>query len=87
MTTEAKLWELYKSWDALVKHKEKMGRTILELIAHPDSTPEHLAEALPKYKQIVAQLREHKPVILKALDKGGSWRVHNAYDTVKNTHL
>lgn len=87
MTSEAKLWELYKSWDALVKHKEKMGRTILELIAHPDSTPEHLAEALPRYKDIVGKLREHKPVILKALDKGGSWRMHNAYDTVKNTHI
>jgi len=87
MTSEAKLWELYKSWDALVKHKEKMGRTILELIAHPDSTPEHLAEALPRYKDIVGKLREHKPVILKALNEGGSWRVHNAYAKVQDTKL
>ena len=87
MTSEAKLWELYKSWDALVKHKEKMGRTILELIAHPDSTPEHLAEALPRYKDIVGKLRDHKPVILKELAKGSSWRINNAYSTVKNTHL
>ena len=87
MTSEAKLWALYKSWDALVKHKEKMGRTILELIAHPDSTPEHLAEALPRYKDIVGKLRDHKPVILKGLAKGSSWRINNAYSIVKDTHL
>lgn len=87
MTSDAKLWELYKSWDALVKHKEKMGNTLLELIAHPDSTPEHLAEALPRYKDIVGKLRDHKPVMLQALNKGSSWRLSNAYDTVKNTKL
>lgn len=87
MTSDAKLWELYKSWDALVKHKEKMGNTILELIAHPDSTPEHLAEALPRYKDIVGKLRDHKPVMLQALNKGTSWRLSSAYDTVKNTKL
>lgn len=87
MTSDAKLWELYKSWDALVKHKERMGAKILELIAHPDSTPEHLAEALPRYKDIVGKLRDHKPVILQALNKGASWRLSSAYDTVKNTKL
>lgn len=87
MTSDAKLWELYKSWDALVKHKEKMGNTILELIAHPDSTPEHLAEALPRYKDLVGKLRDHKPVMLQALNKGTSWRLSSAYDTVKNTKL
>lgn len=84
---DAKLWELYKSWDALVKHKEKMGNTILQLIAHPDSTPEHLAETLPRYKELVGKLREHKPTILNALNKGTTWQVSNAYDRVKNTQL
>ena len=87
MTNEAKLWELYKSWQALVDHKAKMGRTILELIAHPEATPQDIERVVPQYRDIVGKLREHKPVILKALDKGTSWRVHNAYDTVKNTHL
>ena len=84
---ETKLFELFKSWQALVEHKDKMGRTILELIAHPDSTPDHLTEALPRYKQIVGQLKEHKPVILNALNKGASWRVSEAYNKVKNTKL
>lgn len=87
MTSEAKLWALYKSWDALVKHKEKMGQTILELVAHPEATPQDIERVVPQYRDIVGKLRAHKPVILKALDKGGSWRVHNAYDNVKNTNL
>ena len=87
MTSEAKLWELYKSWDALVEHKGKMGRTILELIAHPEATPQDIERVVPQYRDIVGKLREHKPVILKALNKGGSWRVRNAYDNVENTKL
>lgn len=68
MTRRQKLEELYRSWKEMVQLKEKMGRTILELAAHPDGTVEHLAEAMPPYKAIVAKLREHKPVIVKALD-------------------
>lgn len=68
MTRRQKLEELYRSWKEMVQLKEKMGRTILELAAHPDGTIEHIAQALPPYKALVAKLRAHKPVIVKALD-------------------
>ena len=68
MTRRDKLEELYRTWRDLVKTKEKMGATMLELLSHPDGTLEHIAEAAPRYKDIVARLRAHKPVIVKALE-------------------
>lgn len=59
--------ELYDSWNALVKHKNHMGEKLLELIAHPDCTPAHLAEAMPRYQATVEMLRKHKPTMLDAL--------------------
>lgn len=85
--TDEKLYALYKSWHALVEHKDKMGRTLLELIAHPDAKEEDIAAAVPKYKDTVGMLREHRPKILEALRKGKSWHVLNAYNEVKNTRL
>lgn len=84
---EEKLLELGNTWLTLVLNKEKMGRTILELVAHPDATPEQLSEALPRYKEVVGNLRKHRPVILEALDKGYSWRVQSLKDKVRNTKL
>lgn len=82
-----KLMELYKSWAALVKHKENMGSKILELIAHPEVSTQDIERWVPAYRNIVAMLREHRPTVLKALQQGTSWQVSNAFDTVKNTHL
>lgn len=59
--------DLYNSWRALVKLKEDMGSKVLELIAHPDSTPEHIAQVMPQYKRVVAMLRDHKPAMVKAM--------------------
>lgn len=59
--------DLYTSWRELVKLKESMGAKILELIAHPDCKPEHLADALPPYKATVEMLRKHKPTVVKAM--------------------
>lgn len=87
MTSEAKLMELYKSWDALLKHKDKMGHTILELIAHPDATQEQIAEVVPRYRDVVGMLRKHRPVIIEALNKGRSMPVRNALDKVRDAHI
>lgn len=60
---------LYGSWHELVQLKKDMGAKILELIAHPDCKPEHLTEAMPRYREVVGMLRSHKPAIIKALDR------------------
>ena len=65
--TPQKRRELYLSWLALVKLKVSMGEKVLELIAHPESKPEHVAEVMPRYKAVVEMLRKHKPAMLNAL--------------------
>ncbi|NCX55969.1 MAG: hypothetical protein EBW87_02070 [Burkholderiaceae bacterium] len=67
MTKREKLEGLYRTWRELVKTKEKMGATMLELLSHPEGSIEHIAEAAPRYKDIVARLRAHKPKIIEAL--------------------
>ena len=71
MTNKEKAPELYRSWLALVKLKEDMGRKVLEIAAHPDAPPncKYLAEAVPRYKDVVQRLRKHKPVVVEALNK------------------
>jgi hypothetical protein len=71
MTNKDKATELYRSWLALVKLKEDMGRKVLEIAAHPDAPPncKYLADAAPRYKDVVQRLRKHKPVVVAALNR------------------
>jgi hypothetical protein len=80
--TEEQAIALYKSWVELVKLKEKMGRNILEIVEHPDSTPEDVARWMPRYKDVVAKLRAHKPVMLDALS-----RYHRLHRAVQDMHI
>lgn len=63
--------KLYDSWRDLVALKESMGEKVLELLAHPDCTPEQAQElysqVLPAYRSTVQKLRKHKPTVLNAL--------------------
>ena len=70
-TISDKQFELYKNWCELVALKQNMGGKILELCAHPEATPEHLAQVMPCYSRTVEMLKKHKPVVIKAMEKAG----------------
>lgn len=67
----SKAQTLYDSFKKLYELQAKMGRTTLELIAHPDATPEQIQEASVGYRNVTQSLRKHKPVVVQALVKLG----------------
>ena len=69
--SKEKAYSLYKSWRQIVQLKEKMGATILELVTHPDATPEQIMEPAMRYRKLVNDLRENRQVIVDALHKHG----------------
>lgn len=66
--------KLFEKWKELTKLHTKQGHTILELIAHPETTPEMLQEALPAFRETRAALRKYQPVVVKALIAKKSYR-------------
>ena len=85
--TDQQLIDLYESWDEMVKLKERMGKSLLELIAHPEATNEQIVETALRYRKVVYDLRKHKPNVLEALNKGYSYKLRTLADALMNTRL
>lgn len=67
------LKELLQSWQNLCRLHEERGDTVLELIAHPDATPEQIAQVREAFMATRKVLTDNWPRVLKAFD--GSWSV------------
>lgn len=85
--TDQQLIDLYQSWDEMVKLKERMGRSLLELIAHPDATDEQIVTTALRYRTVVMDLRKHKPTVLEAMNKGYSYKLRSLADNIMKTRL
>lgn len=64
--------KLIENYKQLVALHGRMGQTILQLIAHPDATDEHLKEICVKYRELTKSIQDSKPKIVEALYKKGA---------------
>lgn len=58
-------------WRKVRDNHANMGQTILELVSHPDVTPDMLAEPIASYRKVTASVQEVRRQVAKALDKKG----------------
>lgn len=61
MFNEAKCKSLLADWNTMIGTLRKMEQTVLELVRHPDATPEQMALVSQKYRETFAAIREVHP--------------------------
>jgi hypothetical protein len=66
-----KAFQLYETWTEQTVLHRRMGQTILELIAHPDSTLDQLKQTQNSYRGLTRTIMLVKPKLADALDKEG----------------
>lgn len=75
--------KLVENYNSLIALHGRMGQTILQLIAHPDSTDEQIKEMCVKYREITKSIQDSKPKIVEALYKKGFTLSANQIQGVK----
>jgi len=66
-----KAFQLYETWTEQTVLHRRMGQTILELIAHPDSTLDQLSKTQHSYRGLTRTIIMVKPKLSDALLKAG----------------
>jgi hypothetical protein len=66
-----KAFQLYETWTEQTVLHRRMGQTILELIAHPDSTLDQLSKTQHSYRGLTRTIIMVKPKLADALLKEG----------------
>jgi hypothetical protein len=61
--------QLYESWRNLHTKHQAMGRTVLQMLAHPDVTPEQVQDVATHYRETTRSLREVQERTVSALRK------------------
>ena len=61
--------QLYESWRNLHTKHQAMGRTVLQMLAHPAVTPEQVQEVATRYRARTHSLREVQARTVSALHK------------------
>ena len=64
---------ILRTWWEMVKTKDKMGERVLEVISHPDSTPEQIALVADRYRAVCASLRAERKKVLEVLYTSGKY--------------
>jgi hypothetical protein len=64
-----KAFQLYETWTEQTVLHRRMGQTILELIAHPDSTLDQLSKTQHSYRGLTRTIIMVKPKLADALLK------------------
>ena len=76
--------QLYDTWMQMVRNRENLGLTVLEMLAHPQATPAQIQDAADKYKRITTSLREVQPKVVKALyAKGQPMMANTVQESLK----
>lgn len=61
--------QLYESWAKLHAKHQAMGRTVLQMLAHPDVTPEQVQDVATRYRATTQSLRGVQERTVSALRK------------------
>lgn len=61
--------QLYESWVKLNARQQALGRKVLEMLAHPDATPEQIQDVAARYRASAQSIREVQERTVKALHK------------------
>lgn len=65
MSTGAR--KAYDVWMQMVRNRDQLGRTVLEMLAHPQATQEQIMSAAGRYRRVTASMREVQPKVVQAL--------------------
>lgn len=63
--------KLYETWTRMVENRTRLGQTVLELLQHPDATPEQILSASERYRRVSLSMREVRPKVAAELLKKG----------------
>lgn len=76
--------DVYKTWREMYANHQKMGRTILKLLAHPDATPEQIAQVRELWMRVVQDTRMVRESVLHVLrTKYSGFRVRMMIDQIE----
>ena len=74
--------ELFDTWKRLIDNTKKLQRTLLQMMGHPEVTPEQLMAAAKTYRELMQNIRENTPKVRKKLDKGVVWGYEARFNTL-----
>jgi hypothetical protein len=66
-----KAFQLYETWTEQTALHRRMGQTILELLAHPDSNVQQIQQVQNSYRGLTRTIIMVKPKLADALLKAG----------------
>jgi pyrroloquinoline quinone (PQQ) biosynthesis protein C len=55
--------ELFDTWKRLIDNTKKLQHTLLQMMGHPEVTPEQLMAAAKTYRELMQNIRENTPKV------------------------
>lgn len=71
MTKKPNAMMVARKWKEVIDKYKEQEKLLLEVMRHPDATPEHIAEVRKAYMQSAAHLRKYRPRVEQILRHAG----------------